>query len=112
MFDVRITKQAKEQLAEIVDYISEELCAPQAAMHLLDRLESSISSLTEYPERFQLIDDEPWRSEGIRRIVVNNFLVYYWINISDRRVHVVAIIYSKRNQLEQLRHIDINESPQ
>ena len=31
--------------------------------------------LTEFPERFQLIDEEPWKTEGIRKIVVNNFLV-------------------------------------
>lgn len=63
-YDVKITKQAKEQMAQIVDYISNELFAPEAAIQLLDKLENSIMALEEFPERFQLIDEEPWRSEG------------------------------------------------
>ena len=73
-YDVKITKQAKEQMAQIVDYISNELFAPEAAIQLLDKLENSIMALEEFPERYQLIDEEPWRSEGVRKIVVNNFL--------------------------------------
>ena len=101
-YDVKITKQAKEQMAQIVVYISNELFAPEAAIQLLDKLENSIMALEEFPERYQLIDEEPWRSEGVRKIVVNNFLVYYWINTQKRKVHVTAVIYAKRDQLKQL----------
>lgn len=73
-YDVKITKQAKEQMPQIVDYISNELFALEAAIQLLDKLENSIMALEEFPERYQLIDEEPWRSEGVRKIVVNNFL--------------------------------------
>lgn len=61
----------------------------------MDKLEKSIMALTEFPERYQLIDEEPWRSESVRKIVVNNFLVYYWINTQERKVHVTAVIYKK-----------------
>lgn len=36
-YDVKITKQAKEQMAQIVDYISDELFAPETAINLLDK---------------------------------------------------------------------------
>lgn len=109
IYDVKITKQAKEQMAQIVDYISNELFAPKAAINLLDKLESSIMALSNFPERYQLIDEEPWRSEGIRKIVVNNFLVYYWINIPDKKVQVTAVIYEKRDQLKQLMLMNADE---
>lgn len=109
IYDVKITKQAKEQMAQIVDYISNELFAPEAAIQLLDKLENSIMALKEFPERYQLIDEEPWRCEGVRKIVVNNFLVYYWINTPERKVHVTAVIYTKRDQLKQLKLMNMDD---
>lgn len=96
-------------MAQIVDYISNELFAPEAAIQLLDKLENSIMALEEFPERFQLIDEEPWRSERVRKIVVNNFLVYYWINPQERKVHVTAVIYAKRDQLKQLKLMNMDD---
>lgn len=108
-YEVKITRQAQEQMAEIVDYISHELFAPEAANNLLDRMESSIMSLSDFPERYQVIEEEPWRTERIRKIIVNNFLVYYWINVPDKKVHVTAVIYAKRNQLELLKYMDMSD---
>lgn len=39
IYEVKITRQAQEQMAEIVDYISNELFAPEAASNLLDKME-------------------------------------------------------------------------
>ena len=108
IYEVKITTQAREQMAEIVDYISHELYAPDAAKNLLDKMESSIMALSEFPERYQLIDEEPWRTEGIRKIVVKNFLVYYWIDNAEKKVQVTAVIYEKRNQIEQLKNMIID----
>lgn len=110
IYEVRITEQAQNQMKEIVDYISYELFAPEAADRLLDKMEKCIINLSEYPERHQLLEEEPWRTEGVRKIVVNNFLVYYWINSSEKRVQVIAVIYSKRDQLEQLSNINMEEN--
>ena len=49
IYEVKITRQAQEQMAEIVDYISNELFAPEAASNLLDKMENSIMSLSEFP---------------------------------------------------------------
>ena len=96
-------------MMKIIDYISFELFAPDAANKLLYKLENRIMSLSEFPERHQLIEEEFWRDKGIRKIVVNNYFVYYWINTLDKIVHVIAVIYAKRDQLDQLASIDINE---
>ena len=109
-YEVKITSQAQEQMAEIVDYISNELFAPEAAEHLLDRMENSILALAEFPERNQLIEEEPWKTHGIRKIVVNNFLVYYWINKPEKKVQVIAVIYAKRDQIEQLKNMTLHKN--
>ena len=107
VYNVKITSQAEEQIQEIVYYISHELKAPDAALQLLDALEDAFSSLTHFPQRVVLVEDEPWHVKGIHRLPVKNFLIYFWIDEDNMRVQITAIIYGKREQLRQLSHMDI-----
>lgn len=101
-YTVKVTAQAEKQMQEIVHYITYELKASDAALHLLDAFEDSFESLVYFPQRVALIEEEPWHTEGIHRLSVKNFLVYFWIDEDNREVHVTAVIYEKRNQLRQL----------
>ena len=98
-YNVKITSQAEEQMQETIYYIAHELKAPDAALHLLDALENSFVSLTHFPQRVALMDEEPWHTNGIHRLPVKNFLVYFWIDEDKMTVQITAIIYEKRDQL-------------
>ncbi|MEL1133855.1 type II toxin-antitoxin system RelE/ParE family toxin [Desulfitobacterium sp. THU1] len=102
MYTVKITTQAEEQLQEIVKYIAFELKAPKAAIRLLNEMEDSISSLSQFPQRVALTEEEPWRTCGVRKMSVKNFFVYFWIDEENSKVQVTAAIFSKRDQLKQL----------
>ena len=102
-YEIKVTRQALEQMREIAHYISYDLMAPEAADNLLDDLKASILKLSVLPKKYPLIEEEPWRSEGVRKIVVKNFLVYYWIDEEYNKVQVTAVIYSKRDQIKQLK---------
>jgi toxin ParE1/3/4 len=104
---VKITTQAEEQLQAIVKYIASELKVSKAALRLLDEIESSISSLSQFPQRVALTEEEPWRSTGIHKMPVKNFLVYFWIDEENRKVQVTAIIYGRRDQIKQLSQMDM-----
>ena len=94
IYTVKITSQAEEQIQETIYYITHELKAPDAALHLLDTLENSITSLSHY-------------SKGIRRLPVKNFLIYFWIDDANMNVQVIALIYGKRDQLHQLSQMNM-----
>lgn len=104
---VNITNQADKQLQAIVKYIASELRAPQAALRLLEEIEKAASSLSQFPQRISLTEEEPWRSLGIHKMPVKNFLVYFWIDEENSKVQVTAIIYGKRDQMKQLSQIDM-----
>lgn len=106
-YTVKITTQAEEQLQEIVDYVASELKAPKAALRLLNEMERSISSLSQFPQRVALTEEEPWRTCGVRRMHVKNFLIYFWIDGEKSKVQVTAVIYGKREQLKQLSKMDL-----
>ena len=106
-YEVRVTRQALEQMKEIVHYISNDLMAPDAADNLLDKMKAEITKLPSFPKKHALIDEEPWRTEGVRKIVVKNFLIYYWIDDENNRVQVTAVNYSRRDQIRQLSNMDM-----
>lgn len=107
-YEIKVTRQVLEQMREIAHYISYDLMAPEAADNLLDDLKASILKLSVLPKKYPLIEEEPWRSEGVRKIVVKNFLVYYWIDEEYNKVQVTAVIYSKRDQIKQLKNMEMN----
>ena len=91
-YEVRVTRQALEQMKEIVHYISNDLMAPDAADNLLDKMKAEITKLSSSPKKHALIGEEPWRTEGVRKLVVKNFLIYYWVDDENNRVQVTTVI--------------------
>ncbi len=109
IYNVKITSQAEEQIQEIIHYIAHERKAPETALHLLNILEDAFTSLAHFPQRAALINEEPWRTNGIHRLPVKNFLVYFWIDENNIKVQITAVIYRKRDQLLQLSQMDMND---
>ena len=91
-YQVRITDQAQEQMREIAHYIANELKAADAALRLLDTLETAILALANFPQKVALTDEEPWHSQGVHRLPVQNYLVYFWVDEEAQRVQVIAVI--------------------
>ena len=109
-YEVRVTKQAQNQMSEIFDYICEELFARDAAIALLNKMEKQILALEESPKRYPLVDKDPFRTEGIRKVIVNKFLVYFWIDEVNQVVQVTAVIYEKRDQVKFYKQPDLRSS--
>ncbi len=104
-YTVKLTAQALEQLGEIYDYIRFTLQSPDTAEKMLDTLEKELSSLSLFPNRVPLTEEEPWHSQGIHKLSVKNYLVYFWVNEGEKKVQVTGVVYGKRNQREYLSHM-------
>lgn len=74
-YEVRVIRQALEQIKEIVHYISNDLMAPDAAHNLLDKMKAEITKLSSFPKKHALIDEEPWRTEGVRKVVIPSIII-------------------------------------
>ena len=104
-YQVKMTYNAISQLRDIVEYISVFLGEDDIAKHWSDRIKKAIFSLDQMPFRYPLVNEEPWRSEGIHRMVVENFIVYYWVSLDTSTVWISAIVYGRRDQINALRKI-------
>ena len=107
-YEIIMTDDATADLIELRDYIAEVLLAPETALSYIRAIRAEISTLSEMPARIRTVDDEPWHSRGIRRIIAKNFYVYYRIDESSKRVYILNIIYNKRDQLRQLGRLKLD----
>ena len=104
-YKIKVTRQAKEHLALIREYIATELQAPIVAKRMLELLKSEMMSLQTMPYRVKLIGEQPWCELGFRRIRVKNYYVYFCVDDSRKEVQILAVIYVRRDQTKQLEEL-------
>lgn len=102
-YDIEITETAQRDFENIYLYISENLCNKQAAVRLISMLDKNIRSLSDIPEGYPLADDEYLRNIGLRFVSVKNYLIFYTVNLSKKKVYMLRILYEKRNWVNILR---------
>ena len=49
--------------------------APDAAHNLLYKMKAEITKLSSFPKKHDLIDEEPWRTEGVRKVVIPSIII-------------------------------------
>lgn len=97
-YKIRLTRQAKEHLILIREYIAKELKEPFIAKKMLDLLKTQETM----PHRIKCIDEKPWNDLGFRKIRVKNYYIYFLIDENKKEVQIIAVIYVKRNETKQL----------
>lgn len=107
-YRIIITPDAEYDLIELQNYITDVLLSREIAKRYIHTIRTEISSLSEMPARHKPVDNEPWHSRGIRKIMVNNFFVYYRIDEEQKKVFILNVIYARRDQLRILEQLNIN----
>lgn len=77
--------------------IAFELMAEQAARGQVNRLRDAVRKLDTMPERHEVVDWEPWLSMGMRKLPVDNYMVFYLVNDDDKTVTVIRVFYGGRD---------------
>ncbi|MBR5618711.1 MAG: type II toxin-antitoxin system RelE/ParE family toxin [Clostridia bacterium] len=96
-YDVQYAPLAIEDLRNIYRYIAHSLLEPTTALKQTDRIREGIRSLSAMPSRHPLVDWEPWRSLQIRKLPIDNYMVFYSVNPEVHSVTVYRIFYGGRN---------------
>lgn len=91
-YTVEITDEALADMDQLYDHIAHVLLAPENALGQYNRIADEILKLDIFPERFRIMDSEPEHSKGIRRMLVDNYSVFYVVK--EDRVIVTDVLYS------------------
>lgn len=95
-YKVIINSEAERDILSIIYYINNILKSPEAANRIYNKLKNKILSLSEIPKRCPLIKEEPYRSNGVRRLYVENYVVFFFIDENNSEVHVFRVLYKRR----------------
>lgn len=101
-YTVFMTLPAVEDLQSIAAYIADELQEPSTARKLVSRIREAVMSLSEMPERHFLVVDERLAMQRIRKMIVDNYVVFYVVSDKAATVTVVRILYGRRDWLNLL----------
>ena len=95
-YQLHITSTAEHDIMRAVDYIEFVLKNPQAADNLLDAVTKQIGTLSDFPQKFRIVDDPVLASWEIRFVIINNYLAFYTINEEKQTVIVVRFLYQEK----------------
>ncbi len=91
-YKIKIYKQAKQDLEEVVDYLN--TFSKDTAIKYYDELIEKITSLSEMPHRCPYVRDTILRLKGYRYLNVKNYVVFYVVQ--NDTVQIRRILYNKR----------------
>ncbi len=90
------TDKAEEQLREIIFYIADDSGDINIALEYLDKIETAINRLQEFPESGSVPRYSILKKQGFRVLIVERHLIFYKINETDKLVIIYAIVDGRR----------------
>ena len=100
-YRVLVMPRVLKKMDAIRKYIAEELCAPVAAERMYSRIAEAVLSLEKNPERCHTaFPGRPW-AEGLRRMNVARYALFF--RIRDEQVEVVDMLYAASDLERRLR---------
>jgi len=97
VYSLNYTQLARDDMLDILLYISEEADAPRSAERVLDKIESDLARLREHPYSAPAARDEYLSSQGFRVLISGKYLALYKVNDIERDVTVYRVVHGSRN---------------
>jgi addiction module RelE/StbE family toxin len=102
IYDLKFTPKASEDLDQIYGYISGKLSADIAAKSLLEKIESNVMRLQEFPFSCNYVKDDFLKNKGYRKLVVDSYIVFYIVDERKAQVIIMRVLYGAQNYLDIL----------
>ena len=102
VYRIELALKAKKDMREIHAYITNNLKEPNIANKLLDKIEMEILKLRQMPFCHTLERDEQLKNRYLRKLIVDNYLVFYTVHEKSATVFVVRVLYARRDWVNLL----------
>lgn len=97
MYNLEYLPVARQDMVEIAQYISRELNNPVAADRLTEELIEAGDGIPVFPyANPAYIPIRPLKHE-YRKLLVQNYLMFYWVDEEKKLVTVARVVYAKRD---------------
>jgi len=99
---VQYSVSAREDLRSIFDYIAYELLSPEYAAGQIERILNAVRALEDMPMRHPVYNEEPWKTQQVRLLPIDNYIIFYFPKDDSRTVNIIRIIYGGRDMKRQI----------
>lgn len=99
-YNVEYSEESKQDLIGIKQYIKYNLQEQETAQKLISKIRTEINNLKCNPEIYAIIDDELINKLEIRKLIIDNYIVFY--RIKNNNIEIVRIMYGRRNWINLL----------
>lgn len=96
MYKLEYLPAAHQDMVDIVRYISRELCNPTAAERLAMELIEAGDSIPGVPYANPAYTPIRPLKHEYRKRLVQNYIMFYWVDEGKKLVTVARVIYAKR----------------
>lgn len=107
MSDLFVSPQARADMEEIGDYISRELCNPEAALNMIRRLQATMAPLRDLPEMGAPLLAAGQQGVFYRYLVCGGYLIFYHVDADT--VYIDRVLYGRRDYLSLLFEKELTE---
>ena len=98
--EVVVTQSAADDLSAAVRYIAKTVQNAQAAANLLDEFDALTQRLKDNAQGYPFVRDEVARAAGYRWAGFGNYMAFFRVEDSNKRVVIDRIAYNKRNWVQ------------
>jgi len=84
---------ALDDLETIYNYITYTLGNRIAGDAQEARIRKEIQTLDHFPSRYERVSWEPWHGMNVRKLPIDNFVVYYSVEETSKEVTILRIFY-------------------
>lgn len=103
MYEIIYLPIAKQDIADIILYISGQLKVPKAAMDLLDAFDHSVSLLGEFPYAHKLYRPVRALEEEYRMLPVKNYAIFHIVREQEKFVEIHRVIYARTDFIKSIK---------
>ena len=102
MYSLHFLPAARQDMTEIVLYISQELLSPLAAKKLTDEMQKAVEGLTIFPYINAVLQTVKPLKKEYRKLVVKNYVILYWVDSKRKEVTIARVVFARRDYISLL----------
>ena len=96
MYKILRTDKAEDQLRDIIFYIADDSGNIDIALRYLEKIETAINRLQEFPNSGGIPRYSILKKQGYRVVIVEKHLAFYKVNEEEKTVIIYAIVDGRR----------------
>jgi len=97
MYQLEFLPIARQDMTDIAQYISHELFNPKGADKLADEMIDAAERLADFPHINAIHQTIKPLNKEYRKLIVKNYIMFYWIDEKEKRVTIARVIYARRD---------------